>query len=60
MNEREVSELRRRFRPDKTNITKLCGCYVSDKGEILAQFTQSVNLIQGLPWQENFDPVKVP
>ena len=29
MNEREVSELRRRFRPDKTNITKLCICLIN-------------------------------
>lgn len=45
MNEREVSELRRRFRPDKSNITKICGCYVSDKGEILTQFTTSISLM---------------
>lgn len=45
MNEREVSELRRRFRADKTNITKLCGCYVSDKREILSQFTTSIALM---------------
>ena len=45
MNEREISELRRRFRPDKSNIGQVRGCYVSDKGEILAQFTQSVNLM---------------
>lgn len=45
MNEREVSELRRRFRADKTNITKICGCYVSDKGEILSQFTTSISLM---------------
>ncbi len=45
MNEREISEIRRRFRPDKSNISKIRGCYVSDKGEILTQFTQSVNLM---------------
>ena len=45
MNEREVSELRRRFRPDKSNITRICGCYVSDKGEILTQFTTSISLM---------------
>lgn len=45
MNEREVSELRRRFRADKTNITKICGCYVSDKDEILSQFTTSISLM---------------
>lgn len=45
MNEREVSELRRRFRADKSNITKLRGCYVNDKGEILSQFSTSVALM---------------
>jgi len=45
MNDREVSELRRRFRPDKSNITRICGCYVSDKGEILSQFTTSISLM---------------
>ena len=45
MNEREISEIRRRFRPDKSNISKVRGCYVSDKGEILTTFTQSVNLM---------------
>ena len=45
MNDREVSELRRRFRADKSNITRICGCYVSDKGEILSQFTTSISLM---------------
>ena len=45
MNQREISELRRRFRADRCNISQVRGCYVSDKGEVLAQFTQSVNLM---------------
>lgn len=45
MNDREVSELRRRFRADKSNITKVRGCYVSDKGEILTRFSTSVALM---------------
>ena len=45
MNEREISEIRRRFRADKSNITHICGCYVSDKGEVLSQFRQSVALM---------------
>lgn len=45
MNEREISELRRRFRPDKSNISQVRGCYVNDKGEILSQFTQSLHLM---------------
>ncbi len=45
MNQREIAELRRRFRPDRANITAVRGCYFNDKGEILSQFTQSVNLM---------------
>ena len=45
MNDTEVSELRRRFRADKSNITKVRGCYVNDKGEILTQFSTSVALM---------------
>ena len=45
MNEREISEIRRRFKPDKSTISQVRGCYVNDKGEILTQFTQSVNLM---------------
>jgi len=45
MIDREVAELRRRFRADKSNITKLCGCYVSDKGEILTRFSTSIALM---------------
>lgn len=42
MNEKEVSEIRRRFRPDKSNITHIRGCYVNEKGEIISQFDQSL------------------
>ena len=45
MNDREVSELRRRFRADKSNITKIRGCYVNDKGEVLTKFSSSVALM---------------
>ena len=45
MTEKEVGELRRRLRPDRTNITAVCGCYVSDSREILSRFRQSVGLM---------------
>ncbi len=45
MTEKEVAEIRRRFKPDKNNITKLRGCYVSDKKEVMSEFTQSVSLL---------------
>lgn len=45
MNAREVSEIRRRFRADKSNITHLRGCYVNEKKEIISQFHQSMALL---------------
>lgn len=44
MNEKEVAEIRRRFRPDKSNITCVRGCYVNDKREIVSEFRQSLAL----------------
>lgn len=41
MNEKEISEIRRRFRHDKSNIQKIRGCYVNEKGEIISEFDQS-------------------
>ena len=45
MNEKEVAEIRRRFRADKGNITHVRGCYVNEKGEIVSQFDQSLTLM---------------
>ena len=38
MNDKEVSELRRRLRPDKNNISHIYGCYVNERREILSSF----------------------
>ena len=35
MNIKEIAEIRRQIKEDKTNITTVCGCYVNDKKEIL-------------------------
>ena len=45
MNEKEVSEIRRRFKHDKSNITHIRGCYVNDRGEILSEFDQALALV---------------
>ena len=45
MNEKEIGELRRRFRADKSNITHVRGCYVNEKKEIISQFDQSMALM---------------
>ncbi len=45
MTERDIAEIRRRFRPDKTNIPTVRGCYVNEKKEILSEFSQSLGLL---------------
>ena len=41
MTEKEIRELRRRFRPDQSNISNIMGCLVNGEKEIVAQFDQS-------------------
>ncbi|MEG1875355.1 MAG: DUF4317 domain-containing protein [Angelakisella sp.] len=43
MNEKEIAEIRRRLRPDKSNITSVRGCYVNEKSEIISEFNQSLH-----------------
>ena len=45
MNEKEISEIRRRFRADKTNISKIRGCYVNEEKEISSEFYESLGLM---------------
>lgn len=45
MNEKEIAELRRRFRADKSSISRVRGCYVNEKREIISQFDQSLGLL---------------
>ena len=45
MNEKEVSELRRRLRPDRCGITHIRGCCVNENREVIAQFDQSLALL---------------
>ncbi len=45
MNEKEISEIRRRFRPEKSNIARVRGCYVNDQREIVSEFSQPLALM---------------
>lgn len=45
MIDKEAAELRRRFRPDRTNISKVYGCYVGLDGKPMALFTQSLGMM---------------
>lgn len=45
MNEKEISEIRRRLRPEKHNISHIYGCYVNEKKEVISVFDESVSLM---------------
>lgn len=45
MNTKEIGELRRRIRKDKTSITHIYGCYVNGSKEIVSEFRQSVAIM---------------
>lgn len=45
MNEKEIAEIRKRFSPDKNNITRIRGCYVNEKREIISEFNQSLGMM---------------
>ena len=53
MIDKEVSELRRRFRADYNNISRIRGCYVSSNGEVIATFNESMGIL-GLEEQEKY------
>ncbi len=42
MNEKEIAEIRRRFQPEKSNITAINGWSVNAQGEIISRFAQSL------------------
>lgn len=45
MNEKEIGEIRRRVRRDRSNMTALYGCYVNTNKEIIAEFKQSIGMM---------------
>ena len=45
MNEKEIGEIRRHLKRERSNITAIYGCYVNTNQEIIAQFRQSTGLM---------------
>ena len=42
MNSKEIAELRRRFQPDKTAISRIYGCYVNCQKEVVSYIDESL------------------
>lgn len=45
MNNKEIGEIRRRVRRDRSNMTAIYGCYVNSQKEIISEFKQSVGIM---------------
>ena len=45
MNKKELNEIRRRIRPERSSIGQIYGCYVNAAGEIIASFEESMGLL---------------
>lgn len=50
MNQKELNELRRRFRPDHSAISRVYGCYVNGSGEIISYIDSSLG---AMPQEES-------
>lgn len=45
MNIKEIGEIRRRIRRDRSNMTAIYGCYVNEHNEIISKFRQSTGMM---------------
>ena len=45
MTEKEIGEIRRHLRRDRSNITAIYGCYVNENKEIITKFRQSTGMM---------------
>ena len=45
MNTKEIGEIRRHIRRDRSNITHIYGCYVNENKEIISEFKQSTGMM---------------
>ena len=45
MNEKEIGEIRRHLRRDRSNMTAIYGCFVNDNKEIIAEYRASTGIM---------------
>ncbi len=48
MTEKELREIKRRFRPERSNISRIVGCFVNENKQIIARINQSLALEESL------------
>ncbi len=58
MNEKEVGEIRRRIRRDRSNMTAIYGCYVNPQKEIISSFRQPTGIMPENEAEKYFSVMK--
>ena len=58
MNIKEISEIRRHIRRDRTNMTALYGCYVNENKEIISEFRRSTGMMSENEGEKYFGLMK--
>ncbi len=58
MNFKEIGEIRRRVRRDRSNMTAIYGCYVNGQKEIVSEFKQSTGIMPENEAERYFDLMK--
>ena len=58
MNEKEIGEIRRRVRRDRSNMTAIYGCYVNDNKEIISEFRRSTGMMSENEGEKYFSLLK--
>ena len=48
MIEKELREIKRRFRPEKHNIAKIVGCFVNTAGQIISKINQPLGISESV------------
>jgi len=58
MNNKEIGEIRRRIRRDRSNMTAIYGCYVNAQKEIISSFRQSTGMMPENEAEKYFNVLK--
>lgn len=58
MNQKEVNEIRRRLVPNKNNISRIYGCYVNSKKEVISYLDESLGTMPELEAEKYMELLK--
>ena len=58
MNQKELSEIRRRIKPERNNIPRIYGCYVNGAKEIISRVDESIGLLSKEEAEKYFSLLK--